>query len=203
MQSSAQTKHDDSGAYRSTGRWWMIGGATWLAAGVLDGGLHGWRFDGVETLWIMADLFLLAGLLGLRKLRPHGNSRLGSLGIGLAIVARLIFITAEIVSLLQRTDQNALLPLGAVLTAVGMVAFGIAVARNHIWQGAARFGPLAMGLYPFLVMFPLLAANNGNPPQAAIAGWGLVAIMVGATALSQAHASRPLRSADPSLTKVA
>ncbi len=203
MQSSAPTNRDDSGTYRSTGPWWLVGGATWLVAGVLDGGLHGWRFDGVETLWILADLFLLAGLLKLAKLRPHGDSVLGKLGIGLAIMARLVFIIAEIVSFAQRSDQNALLPLGAVLTAVGMVAFGIAVARNHTWQGIARFGPLAMGLYPFLVMFPLLAANNGNPPQGAIAGWGLIAIAVGAAATSQAHGSRPVHKADPAMARIA
>jgi hypothetical protein len=178
------------------GALWLAGGAMWLAVGATGGGQHGWRFDAQEALWIMADLLLLAGLLGLRQLRPYGGSRLGDVGMGIAIAGRLVFIAAEVLSLVQHTDENPLLPLGAVLSAIGMVALGVAVARAGVWTGISRFGPLAMGLYPFVVMFPLLAASGGSPPLAAIACWGLGAVVVGASVLAQARGSAGARAAN-------
>ena len=169
---------------------WVAAGAAWLAAGAAGaaGGGHGrWRFDAVEVLWIAADLLLLAGLFGLRALRPHGSSRAGILGLGIAIVGRLVFVASEVVSLALRSDENPLLPLGAVLTATGIVAFGIAVVRRGSWTPAARCGAVAMGVYPFVVMFPILAANGGEPSQPAIAGWGLVAIALGTAVGSTRH----------------
>ncbi|MDQ6837205.1 MAG: hypothetical protein M3137_02380, partial [Actinomycetota bacterium] len=57
--------------------------------------------------------------------------------------------------------------------------------------GPTRFGPLVMGLYPFVVMFPLLAASGGNPPAGAIAGWGAAAIILGIAALAATTAIHP------------
>lgn len=167
----------------ATGLLWIAGGSIWLVAG--------FAFDTVEAMWILADLLLLAGLIGLRGLRADGGSRLGTTGTTIAIVGRLVFIGAEVLSIVQHTDENALLPLGAVLTALGMLLYAVAVFRAHHWPGPARFGPLVMGLYPFVVMFPLLAASGGNPPAGAIAGWGAAAIIVGAAALAAPPAVRP------------
>ncbi|MDQ6726694.1 MAG: hypothetical protein M3066_11100 [Actinomycetota bacterium] len=152
----------------------MAGGLLWLVTGALGAGLHGWQFNFAEALWIGADLLLLGGLIGLRSLRAHGRSRLGNVGMTVAIVGRVAFIAAELVSLAYRSDENALLPIAALLSAAGMLCYGVAVLRAGVWHGPSRFGPLAMGLYPFLVMFPSVAANNGNPSLPAIAVWGLV-----------------------------
>ncbi len=184
------TNTGDRARFGRTGGLWLAGGAVWLAAGAIPAGQHGWRFDAVEALWIVADVLLLAGLLGLRMLRPYGQRRLGSIGMSIALIGRIVFIAAEVLSVGQQTDQNGLLPLGAVLSAVGMVAVGIAVARSGGWRGVARFGPLTMGLYPFVVMFPLLAASGGEPPIAAITGWGLAAVVVGLATLAQATPAR-------------
>jgi len=152
----------------------VAGGLPWLVAGALGAGLHGWKFNFAEALWIGADLLLLGGLIGLRGLRAHGRSGPGNVGMTVAIVGRVAFIAAELVSLAQRSDENALLPIAALLSAAGMLCYGVAVLRAGVWHGPARFGPLAMGLYPFVVMFPLVAANNGSPSLPAIAVWGLV-----------------------------
>jgi len=175
MQKSHELHTDHQRAtYRRTGALWLAGGLLWLVTGALGSGLHGWKFNFAEVLWIGADLLLLGGLIGLRGLRAHGQSRLGNVGMTIAIVGRVAFIAAELVSLAQRSDENALLPIAALLSAVGMLCYGIAVLRAGVWHGPSRFGPLAMGLYPFVVMFPSVAANNGNPSLAAIAVWGLV-----------------------------
>lgn len=179
-----QTDHQRA-SYRRTGVLWMGGGLLWLMTGALGSGLHGWRFNFAEALWIGADLLLLGGLAGLRSLRAHGRRRLGNVGMTVAIVGRVAFIAAELLSLAQQSDENVLLPIAALLSAAGMLCYGFAVLRAGIWHGPSRFGPLAMGLYPFLVMFPLVAANNGNPSLPAIAVWGLVgAVGVGLAALA-------------------
>jgi len=49
-----------------------------------------------------------------------------------------------------------------------------------------------MGLYLFVVMFPLLAVSGGEPPVGAIAGWGAAAIVLGiATIASPAVTANP------------
>lgn len=58
------------------------------------------------------------------------------------------------------------------------------------WRGRARlaqFGALAIGIYPFVVLFPMRAANGGEPSQPAIASWGLATIRVGYRRRSTRH----------------
>ncbi|MEN3315211.1 MAG: hypothetical protein V7605_1445 [Acidimicrobiaceae bacterium] len=187
-----QDRHSDqgSGSYRRTGALWLAGGLLWVTAGAVGSDLHGWRFDSAEALWIIADLLLLAGLVDLRRLGAHGPGRLGNVGMAIAVIGRLVFVAAELVSLVQRSDENALYPIAALLSAAGMLAYGVSVVRAGVWHGPSRFGPLAMGLYPFLVMFPLVAADNGNPSVPAIAAWGLVgAVSVGLATLAAAGRS--------------
>jgi hypothetical protein len=69
--------------------------------------------------------------------------------------------------------------LGALLNAVGMVAVGIAVLRARAWRGWTRWIPLAVGLYPFLVMFPMLIVA-GRPPSYVIGLWGMIWAVLGA-----------------------
>jgi len=195
-----QTDHQRA-SYRRTGILWLAGGLLWLMTGALGSGLDGWKFNFAEALWISADLLLLGGLIGLRSLPADGQRRLGSVGMTVAIVGRLAFIAAELISLVRQSDENALLPVAALLSAVGMLCYGVAVRRAGVWHGLSRFGPLAMGLYPFLVMFPSVAANNGNPSLPAIAVWGLVgAVGVGLGTLI-AGPSPSLARSDPAAAR--
>jgi len=184
----------DPGSYRIAAGLWLAGGVTWLVAGAVDGG-------SVEAIWIVADLLLLAGLLALGRLRPFGDRRLGRAGLTVAVVGRLVFVAAELVSIAQKTDENPLLPVGALLSALGMVALGVAVARGGVWRGPGRFAPLTMGLYPFVVMFPLVAASGGEPSVAAIAVWGLAAVLVGAAAWAQQGSARAVQAANPAMSR--
>jgi len=184
----------DLGSYRIAAGLWLAGGVTWLVAGAVDGG-------SVEAIWIVADLLLLAGLLALGRLRPFGARRLGRAGLTVAVVGRLVFVAAELVSIAQETDENALLPVGALLSALGMVALGVAVARSGVWQGPGRFAPLAMGLYPFAVMFPLVAASGGEPSVPAIAGWGLAAALLGAAVWAQHDSAHAVNAATPAMSR--
>ena len=150
---------------------WLAGGALWIAAGIADGG-------SLEPIWIAADVLLLAGLLGLWTSPSNHPTRAASMGLGIAIAGRVCFIAAELLAIVQASDENALLPLAALSTAVGMTLFGAAILRHRAWPGASRFSALAMGVYPFVAMFPYVAVT-GEPSIAAITVWGIPTMLVG------------------------
>lgn len=155
----------------TTASTWMLGGILWILAGRLDQGTH-------EAMWLAADACLAVGIVGLWRIDLHAGSRAGALGLAVAALGRAAFVVAEVVAALSGDDENALLPVGALLTAVGLTSFGVAVLRVRRlprarglgrWSG---FAPLSAGLYPFLAMFPIVAAT-GEPSDVAIALWGI------------------------------
>lgn len=153
---------------------WLAGGAVWLLAGLVAGG-------SLEPLWIAADVLLLAAMVGLWLAGPGSRwrpARSASVGLGVTMAARVVFVAAEIVSMVTGNDENVLLPLGALGTAIGLVVWGVAVARGQRGSGPWRYAPLVAGVYPFVAMFPVVAAT-GEPSVVAIALWGLPMMLVG------------------------
>jgi len=116
-------------------------------AGAVDGG-------SVEAIWIVADLLLLAGLLAHGRLWPFRARRPGRAGLAVALVGRLVFVAAELVSIAQHSDENLLLPVGALLTSV-----------------------------------------------AAIAGWGLAAVLLGAAVWAQQDSAGAVHAATPAMSR--
>lgn len=153
---------------------WIVGGVMWAIAGLVRGGTE-------EPIWIAADITLLAALVGLRSQRLE-RSTLGTAGFATATFGRIAFIAAEILAAAQDKDDNALLPIAALLTVIGMLLIGIAVIRVHANGRLARHAPLAMGIYPLAVMFPYVAAHDGHASNAAITWWALPTIAIAATA---------------------
>ena len=177
----------DSTAAR-TGTAWITGGAIWLVAGLLYAD-NGWRFDAAALLWTGADVLIAAGIVGLLILRPHGRSGIGTAALVVALAARVAFAVGEITSIIDGNDEGPLIPLGALLTAVAMTAYGIVVLRRHRDGGPHRWSFLAMGIYPFIAMFPVLAIT-GEPSYVLIALWGLPAAFIGFATLSRAMQAR-------------
>jgi hypothetical protein len=174
---------------------WSAGGALWLAAGLIHG-TAGWRFDAASILWLTADVLLAVGLVGLFALRPWGDSRVAPVALVGALVGRGFLAIGEVVTLLDGHDENPFIPLGALLSALCLVVVGVAVLRRgRDTGGAGRWSYLVMGVFPFLVMFPVVAAT-GEPSYLLIALWGLPAIAVGA-------AIAPLSARRPTTTEVA
>lgn len=167
--------------WRRTGAAWLAGGIVWLAAGLLHTN-GGWRFDTAAVVWIVADVILALGLLGLFVLRPHGVSRIGIAALVLALAARLTFAAGEIFSIFDGNDEGPLIPLAALVMAVSMTAYGIVVLRSDRVVGPVEWSLLLMGLYPFIAMFPVFAIT-GEPSVILIAGWSIPAALVGAAIL--------------------
>lgn len=156
---------------------WIAGGAAWVCAGLLFAG-DGWRLTAGSAAWFVSDLLLLVGLFGLRRLRLHGDSRIGSGALVVAIVARLLFAAGEVATIAAGDDEGPLIPLGALLTAISLTTYAITVWRRRSEVGTVAWALLAMGGYPFVAMFPVLAVT-GEPNSLLIALWGVPAVLVG------------------------
>lgn len=161
-----------------------LGGVIWCLTLLLDPVSGGAvrdteaRFRTWEAVILIAQVLLLIGVVGLAVSGAISDSWLGKTGLGLALIGRVVFILAEIHSIIRADDDTPLLPLGALLTAVGMLLTGIAVLQAHRWLGWHRWTPLLTGLYPFVAMFPFVALTD-EPSMVTIALWGLLWILLG------------------------
>jgi len=149
-------------------------------------------------LYAVLHAFVFVGLLGFARTGGAGGGRGGRTGIGVAMVGTALLLAAELASIPvadQRVDDTgaglvgALFGVGTLLSAVGLLAAGVATAGAARWDGWRRFAPLATGIALMvllvLVMTPALAAG------VALYGIGLTAIGV---AVSTQPAPAPVRS---------
>jgi hypothetical protein len=177
-----------------------IGGALWvivlMAAVVAPDTVYnnaaGFRVW--EGLLIVVQALLLVGVVGLAWSGAAGNGWLGRIGLGIALLGRVSFLVGEIVSFATGTEDGTFIPLGALLTGVGMVLAGIAVMRARRWDGWQRFLPLLAGLYPFVAMFPLFAVAS-EPPLLSIALWGVVWVPLGLALSEKVGTTAPAQRA--------
>jgi hypothetical protein len=174
---------------------WMVGGMAWVATGLIGlGATDGTGgFYAAEAAWLAVHLLILLGLVGMVRSDAVGGLAWGSRGFAAAIVGRIIFLVAELVAIVVGNGDLFLFPVAAVLTGVGMIVGGLAVVRAGRWKGALRFAPLAMGAYPFVAMFPVLAVT-GERPDTMLACWGLMMLAVG-LAMTRATMATGARSA--------
>jgi hypothetical protein len=136
----------------------------------------------VSILYTAVHVLVIVGLLGVRRREPTGPSRWGRLGVDGAIAGTALLAVGELASILVRhaaTDDagamivGAVFGLGSVVSAVGFLAAGVAVARAGRWQAWRRWPMLATGLW--LVALTGLAATKALPTAVALYGVGLLA----------------------------
>ena len=170
---------------RITAAAWIIGGAAWVTNGLLGlDSVDGSRgFYVSEVVWLGVHALVLFGLIGLLRHTPR-DDLLSRRGLALALVGRVVFLVAEIVAIVVADDEIALLPLAALLTAVGMTLVGIGILRSRRWVGWQRFAPLVMGVYPFVAMFPVVAVT-GVRPDMSVSLWGLTIVAVGVAMMTR------------------
>ena len=148
-----------------------------------------------DVFWIGIQSLLLIGVVGL-ALSGAAPGWFGGIYLGIALLGRVDFVVAEIHALINvltsGDDTSILLPLGPLITAVGMTLVGVAVLRAKHWRGWQRFTPLLAGIYPFVAMFPFIFIT-GEPNILAIAGWGLTWLLLGYAMWSSTVEKRPSR----------
>ena len=136
----------------------------------------------VSILYAALHVLVIVGLLGVRRREPTGPSRWGRLGTDGAITGTVLLAVGELASILVRdttTDDagamtvGGVFALGSVVSAVGFIVAGAAVARAGEWQGWRRWPMLATGVW--LVALTGLAATKALPSGVAVYGLGLLA----------------------------
>jgi hypothetical protein len=172
-----------------------VGGKLWvialMAAALFNNAIHDstTAYRVWEGLLVVVQALLLIGVVGLAGSGAAGDSWVGRIGLGIALIGRASFLIGELRSFVQGSDDDQFVPLGALLTGVGMTVVGIAVVRARRWDGWQRFLPLLAGIYPFVAMFPLFAIM-GEPPIFAVALWGVVWLLLGLALQARAGTTR-------------
>lgn len=123
--------------------------------------------------YVLASMGMLLGAYSLMQI-----------GEPVAFNKRKLFwvpIIASICHILSLKILVPFAPLGSFLYAVGFIIIGIISIKAKIWTGWKRYTPLFIGLFPFVMMYPLLVIT-GNPPHHIIPLWGLAFFLLGLSA---------------------
>lgn len=109
----------------------------------------------LSGVWVLSHVLVLVGLRGLRRSGIATTRRPGLVGIDLAIAGTALLALGEIASMwIAGADEDAasaiavgsLFGLGTLLTAIGMVIYGVVVLRDRRWAVPGRWAALAFGL---------------------------------------------------------
>lgn len=127
----------------------------------------------------------LAAVVAVGLSGAAGTGLLGRLGLGLTLLGELMFAVAEVTTLSAHGTSETLFAIAPNLVGLGLILAGIAVIRTGIWTGWRRWVTLALGVYVFAVLTPLIITTGGPPAYTAIAGllvwqvlWVLIAVAV-------------------------
>jgi hypothetical protein len=127
----------------------------------------------------------LAAVVALALSGAVGTGLLGRLGVGLAGLGALMLAAAEVITLSAPGTSDTLFAIAPNLVGLGLILTGIAVIRTGSWTGWRRYVTLALGVYVFAVLTPVIIAAGGPPAVPAVAGllvwqvlWVLIAVAV-------------------------
>ncbi|RDC66242.1 hypothetical protein [Adhaeribacter pallidiroseus] len=129
-------------------------------------------------LWTLGQIGILLILSYLYRWKIASGSKWKALGVSIAAAGAISYSINYFFGYWLHMNTKMFLPLGALLSGIGMVVTGIQVLVGKRWPGFKGTLPLFVGLYPFLVMFPLLVIT-GHPDLVAIMGWGVPWLFLG------------------------
>jgi hypothetical protein len=115
----------------------------------------------ISLVWGVAQSLLVAGVLGLRRSGAAGPTRAANVGLLLAMAGTALIVLGHLGSIPtagQNLDDTgaqlvgAVFALGTVVSAVGLLLAGTAVARTRRWHGWRRFTTLAAGVWTLALL---------------------------------------------------
>jgi hypothetical protein len=198
----------NSNFVRSAGLWCIVGGAiaaTGAIAGTIPSSVPVTNlsypytpavYPITEVIWSVSHLLMFIGTLGLFRSGVVGESRLGRVGLWIALVGMALIVPSELGFAFFPTATMDSMPVMILSTAIGLATMvaslgfilaGIATLRERRWQGWQRFTPLLCGLFAFVVLIPVLVIR----PELLvwpIAGWSACFIPLG-LALYRQHST--------------
>ncbi len=173
---------DRSRFVRTAGWWCIIGALMGIGVGLKEA-LFPTPFGTLQNVFMQGVVFIanalvLIGVIGLAYSGAAGKGWLAKAGLGVAVLASVLFLPFEVLVAVNEDLGGALLGLSAMLQALGLALAGIAVLRADHWGGWQRFTPLLCGLYTFLILIPALVLSNGYNAWA-LAGWQIPFALLG------------------------
>ena len=127
----------------------------------------------------------LAAIVALALCGAAGTGLLARLGLGLAGLGELMLAVAEVLTESAPGASDTLFAIAPNLVGLGLILTGVAVIRAGRWTGWRRYVTLALGVYVFAVLTPVIIATGGPPAVPAVAAlavwevlWALIAVAV-------------------------
>jgi hypothetical protein len=135
----------------------------------------------------------LAAVVALARCGAAGARPLATTGIGAAGLGAVLLAIAEVTTEGSPGASAALFAVAPILVGLGLVLAGIAVVRAGRWTGWRRWVVLALGIYVFAVLMPVIVASGGPPAVpslAALLGWELLWLLIAASVLAETAGAR-------------
>jgi hypothetical protein len=149
------------------------------------------------------DVLIAAGFVGFGLLAASlilssaAGRRAGRIGPWLWLGGAAGLLAAGIVGAATGNDDNPLFPVGGLLTTIGLLVAGVAVARAQVLTGWRRWSVAALAGYYLLLLVVNIAAGDSFDQPLLMAGWPVLAIAVGAAVVTEptfVAATGPVRS---------
>ena len=103
-------------------------------------------------------MMVVIGLAGLAALGAVGSAWWGRLGICVAMLGFVLLIPGELIEPSDPATAETIFMIAPLVAGPGFVLAGVAVLRARRWSGWRRFVLLAMGVYLFAVLLPVVIA---------------------------------------------
>jgi hypothetical protein len=136
-----------------------------------------------DMFWNIGVIFIVVSMYLFHKLDLNGKNTWRKISLFIPVIGSVSYQVGAITNYFGE-PVIIFYPLGALLTAIGMTVVGIQVIIAKQLKRWKRFTPLLVGLYPFIVMFPIVMIT-GSPSIYAIMLWGLPWIIVGRVMLGE------------------
>jgi len=170
----------------------MAGAVLWIIRDIMQAslGLYGY---GTSLLFTVHRLFsiisMICILIGFLGFLWGGavKGTFGKIAIVLFALGYAVLTLSDTVVLLTGSEIGALYPMGGIISLLGAIFTGIAVAVEKRWSGWQRFMPLIHAAFVFLVMYlPLFAANQEPTPLTELL-WGVSLFFMGLAVYSNSR----------------
>jgi len=144
-------------------------------------------FVAIQVWFCVQHLGLLAGQLGLRASGAAGRGRVVAWGHVLGIAGMVALTVTEGIAIAAAEDPypsdltdvlDGLYGLSSIAVGVGLVIVGVGVRRAGVWTGWRGSVPLALGVWVFVPMTPMIIAGF-VPARLGIVGWMLLYAALG------------------------
>ena len=156
-----------------------------------------------SQLWFAVHhLGLVAGAVALARTNSVSARRSGRIGARAAIAGLVLLAATEVAAAFAAdfayegaytVTLDASYGVASTLSGAGLIAAGIAAARDRGWQGPWRYVPLATGVFVFVPMTPLMMVGF-TAARIGITGWMLMFVLLGLSFLRQERSDPVNRS---------